>query len=199
MSDMSDDGKRTEDMRTDDKRNEDVRTDETRAENMPTDDMKTDDIRAQREKRDERRIMNERRQKETEAMRTNHEVMGRAEPVAVDDHDRPATEPRPTGRVGGPGEVRATNGGMHMWADMTEFHGRFEQIQSEFIEDPKSAVRKAEKLMEEMLDHMMRSMRERMTTMHRGVEGNADTEQLRLAMRGYKEFVYSFGHRSEAA
>ena len=131
-------------------------------------------------------------------MRTNPEVMGRAEPVAIDDRDRPATEPRPVGRVGGPGEVRATNGGMHMWPDMTEFHGRFEQIQSEFIEDPKSAVKKAEKLMEEMLDHITRSMRERMTTMHRDIEGKADTEQLRQTMRGYKEFVYSFGHRREA-
>src|SRR5438045_6193181 len=146
---------------------------------MRSNDKRTDDMRSEREMRDERRMADRPEKEKTEAMRTNPEVMGRAEPVAIDDRDRPATEPRPVGRVGWPGEVRATNGGMHMWADMTEFHGRFEQIQSEFIEDPKSAVKHAEKLMEEMLDHMMRSMRERMSTMHRDVEGNADTEQLR--------------------
>ena len=165
---------------------------------MRSNDKRTDDMRSEREMRDERRMADRPEKEKTEAMRTNPEVMGRAEPVAVDDRDRPATEPRPTGRVGGPGEVRATNGGMHMWADMTEFHGRFEQIQSEFIEDPKSAVQKAEQLMNEMLDHMMRSMRERMTTMHRDIEGSADTEQLRQTMRGFKEFIESFGHREAA-
>jgi hypothetical protein len=171
---------------------------EMRSDDMRKDDTRTEEMRTEQEMRDERPMAN-RRQKETdEAMRTNPEVMGRAEPVAVGDRDRPANEPRPVGRVGGPGEVRATNGGMEMWPDMTDFYGRFDQIQSEFIEDPKSAVKKAEKLMEEMLDHMMRSMRERMTTMHRDVEGNTDTEQLRQTMRGYKEFVYSFGHREAA-
>jgi lipoate-protein ligase A len=108
-------------------------------------------------------------------------------------------EPSPIGRVGGPGEARATNGDMSLWPDMTDFHGRFEQIQSEFIEDPKSAVTKAEKLMEEMLDHMMRSMHERMQSMHRDIESEkTDTEQLRLTMRGYKEFINSLAHREAA-
>ena len=166
---------------------------------MRSNDKRIDDMRSEREMRDERRMADRPEKEKTEAMRTNPEVMGRAEPVAVNDRDRPATEPRPVGRVGGPGEVRATNGGMDMWPDMSGFHGRFDQIQSEFIEDPKSAVKNAEKLMEEMLDHITRSMRERMKTMHRDTEGNSDTEQLRQTMRGYKEFVYSFGHRREAA
>ena len=165
---------------------------------MRSNDKRTDDMRSEREMRDERRMADRPEKEKTEAMRTNPEVMGRAEPVAVNDRDRPATEPRPVGRVGGPGEVRATNGGMDMWPDMSGFHGRFDQIQSEFIEDPKSAVKNAEKLMEEMLDHVTRSMRERMTTMHREVEGKSDTEQLRQVMRGYKEFIHSFGHREAA-
>ena len=157
-----------------------------------------EEMRTDKDMRDDRRTA-ERRQKESDdAMRTNPEVMGRAEPVAVDDRERPVTEPRPVGRVGGPGEVRSTNGSMSMWPEMTEFHSRFEQIQSEFIEDPKMAVEKAEKLMQEMLDHLMRSMHERMTTMHRELEGKTDTEQLRQTMRGYKEFINSFGHREAA-
>ena len=142
-------------------------------------DMKADDTRTDRDMRTDRDV---RIEKES---RTNPEVMGR-------------TEPRTVGRVGGPGEVRKTNGGLNMWGDMSAFHGRFEQIQSEFIEDPKMAVEKAEKLIQEMLDHLMRSMHERMTTMHRELEGKTDTEQLRQTMRGYKEFINSFGHREAA-
>ncbi len=198
----TDDDTRTEDVSTEDTRTEDVPTEDTRSEDVPTEDARSEDMRTEREMRDER-SMADLRQKEAddddEAMRTNPEIMGRAEPVAIDDRERPEPEPRPVGRAGGPGEVGATNGGMELWPDMTNFHGRFEQIQSEFIEDPKSAVQKAEQLMNEMLDHMMRSMHERMTSMHRDVEGNADTEQLRLMMRGYKEFVSTFVNHREAA
>jgi membrane-bound ClpP family serine protease len=186
------------DMRGDEIRqaDTDMRTDEERRTDA---DMRMEEeMRTDKELRDNRR-MADRRQRDAEAMRTNPEVMGRAEPVAIDDRDRQVNEPSPIGRVGGPGEVRTTNGGMNLWPDMTDFHGRFEQIQSEFIEDPKSAVTKAEKLMEEMLDHMMRSMHERMQSMHRDIESEkTDTEQLRLTMRGYKEFINSLAHREAA-
>jgi hypothetical protein len=130
--------------------------------------------------------------REREEMRTNPEVMGRAEPVAVEDRDLPAPDPRP-GRVGGPGEQRAANDSM--WPDTTEFHRRFEQIQSDFIEEPREAVKKAERLVQEMLDHVMGSMRERMKAMHGEVEGKSDTEQLRMTMQRYRDFIRSFGKR----
>jgi hypothetical protein len=78
---------------------------------------------------------------------------------------------------------------------MTGFHSRFQEIQSEFIDDPKSAVQKAETLMGEMLDHM----RERMTTMHRDIEAKTDTEHLRLVMRQFRDFIDSLGHHRQAA
>ena len=165
------------DMRSDEMRTEtDMRTDEN---------VRTDDMRTEKEMRDERRTAERRQRESDDAMRSNPEVMGRA-------------EPQPVGRVGGPGEVRATNGAADMWPVMTEFHSRFDQIQAEFIDDPKSAVTKAEKLMSEMLDHMMSSMRDRMKTMHRDVESNTDTEHLRLVMRKFREFIDSFGQRQAA-
>jgi hypothetical protein len=175
MSDMRDDATQTD---------TDVRADST---------VRTDgDMRTEKEMRDNRR-MAERRQRDAEAMRTNPEVMGRAEPVAVDDRDRQVNDPdpRPVGRVGGPGETRELDGSM--WPDMGQFHNRFAQIQSDFIEDPKGAVQKAEKLMDEMLDHITRSMRDRMKSMHGVAEGKGtDTEHLRLIMRRYREFLDSF-------
>src|SRR4051812_32340279 len=125
MSDMRDDDMRTDGMRTSDSRTDDLltdgmRSDETRSRDTRTDESRTANMRTEQEKMgDERRTAN-RRQKEAETMRTNPEVMGRAEPVAIDDRDRAATEPRPVGRVGGPGEVRGTNGAMNMWPDMSE-------------------------------------------------------------------------------
>src|SRR5438045_9348317 len=96
---------------------------------MRSNDKRTDDMRSEREMRDERRMADRPEKEKTEAMRTNPEVMGRAEPVAVNDRDRPATEPRPVGRVGGPGEVRAPNGGMEMSPAMYGFHRRVGQLQ----------------------------------------------------------------------
>ena len=165
---------------------------------------KRDTPEANRE-RDERRA-NERRQMtreplrdnpevmEREQMRTNPEVMGRKEPVAMEDPNRTALEPkidRP-GRVGGPGEKRSD-----IWPDMSDFHTRWSQLQSDFIEDPRQAVKKAEQLVVEMLDHVTKSMRERMTTSSGDVEAKGDTEHLRLTMQRYKQFVNSFGHPKE--
>ena len=129
---------------------------------------------------------------ERESMRTNPEVMGRKEPVAVEDRDRPAPDPRvdQPGRIGGPGENRTD-----MWPDMSDFHRRFDQLQSDFIEEPREAVKKAERLIEEMLDHVVKSTRERMQSMRRDTGDTADTEQLRLTMQRYREFIRSFGRR----
>lgn len=168
-------------------------------------DMRDRDTDMDAMRRDERRTA-ERRQlrdnpevMERESMQTNPEVMGRNEPVAVEDRDRAARDPRterpePVGRVGGPGEQRSSD----FWPDMSDFHRRFDQIQSDFIEEPREAVKKAEKLIEEMLDHMTRSMRDRMQTMRRDVGEKGDTEQLRMTMQRYKEFIRSFGRRETA-
>ncbi|HET7419556.1 MAG TPA: hypothetical protein VFL27_04175 [Candidatus Dormibacteraeota bacterium] len=106
--------------------------------------------------------------------RNNPEVMGRKEPRTV--------EPRRS----------------EMWPDMADYQRRFDQLQSDFIEDPKSAVQKAERLMEEAIDSFTRSMRERMKSAHKDTDGHADTEQMRLTMRSYRDFIQSLGGRRAA-
>lgn len=76
-----------------------------------------------------------------------------------------------------------------MWPDMTDLRQRFDAIQSEFIDDPKGAVRKADELVKEVVDRITRAMNERMQSMHHGVEDSNDTEQLRQTMRGYRDLV----------
>jgi hypothetical protein len=98
----------------------------------------------------------------------NPEIMGRSEPP----------EPR-------------DSSAMAMWPDMTDFQHRFEEIQSDFIEDPKTAVQQAERLIAEAIERWTKSMRERMQSMHRDTGDDADTERLRVMMRGYREFMQS--------
>jgi hypothetical protein len=96
------------------------------------------------------------------------------------------TEPATASRATMPAR---TDGETQMWPEMGDLRQRFDAIQSEFIEDPKGAVNKAEGLVKELVDRITRSMNERMNTMHRGVENTNDTEQLRQTMRGYRELV----------
>jgi hypothetical protein len=76
-----------------------------------------------------------------------------------------------------------------IWPDMTDLRQRFDAVQSEFIEDPKRAVEKAEQLVKEVVDRISRSMHDRMDSMHHGVEKTSDTEQLRQTMMGYRDLV----------
>ena len=88
---------------------------------------------------------------------------------------------------------------MGMWPDMSDVRSRFAEIQAEFIEDPRSAVEKAEQLVEEAVDRVTRTMHERIEAAHRDLTGkDGDTEQLRLAMRSFKMWIESMGDRRAA-
>ena len=75
---------------------------------------------------------------------------------------------------------------------------RLADIQAEFIEEPRAAVQKAERLIEEAVDHMAKSMHEHVKRMHGDMENNADTERLRLVMRSYRDFIDSLDSRRTA-
>jgi hypothetical protein len=81
---------------------------------------------------------------------------------------------------------------------MTEYQRRFDALQTDFIEDPKSAVHKAERLIEEAIDSLTRSMRERIHSGDGKSDGREDTEQMRLKMRTYRDFMQSLGGRRAA-
>jgi hypothetical protein len=118
-----------------------------------------------------------------EQVRSNPEVMGRSEPK-----DLPEPKDMP-GRRGGPIEKPSSRGDdMNFWPEMQNYKHRMVDIQSEFIEEPRAAVVKAEQLVEEAVDYMAKAMHEHVQQMHKDVEGNADTEKLRLMMRNFSHF-----------
>ncbi|HSS60108.1 MAG TPA: hypothetical protein VLK30_01475 [Candidatus Limnocylindrales bacterium] len=121
----------------------------------------------------------DRRVAERDTMRGNPEVMGRTEPRAMVE-EPVRSEPAP---------VRVAD----VSPEMNDIRMRFEQLQSEFIDDPHAAVKKAERLMEEAIDRMAKMMRERMQSIHRDIDGNSDTEGLRVVMRGYREMIDKLG------
>jgi hypothetical protein len=159
--------------------------------------------------RDERR-MADRRAVAPESMHANPEVMGRTEPIAVDQRvDRESKQPRTEGMAQTKPRLEQTMDHptaqtdhaleqMNFWPQMGEFRQRLDDIQSEFINEPRTAVKKAELLVEEAVDHMAKSMREHVKRMHGDIEGNADTEKLRLMMRSFREFIDSLDSRRAA-
>ena len=128
-----------------------------------------------------------------------HDVMAREDMKATEEPMRPGATmahedemARKHGMAheGMAARPKSTNGPMtDMWPDMTDLHKRFESLQSEFIDDPKGAVEKAEKLINDVIERITRSMHERIDAMHKGVEGTHDTEQLRQTMRSYRDLV----------
>src|SRR2546421_12677842 len=129
------------------------------------------------------RRASDRRRTETEPMHTNPEVMGRSEPVEMDRSIRPQPQPEQS--------TRQSDGQLSFWPEMGDYRRRLADIQSECIEEPRAAVKKAERLIEEAGGHLAKSMREHVTRMHGDGQGNADTEELRLVMRSYRGFIDS--------
>jgi hypothetical protein len=121
------------------------------------------------------------RRRGPDALRTNPEVMERNDPEAA------RSNPEVMGRSE-PQTMTAPARHNELSSEMSDIRSRFEQLQSEFIDDPKSAVRKAEKLMDDMLN----KMRERIQNTRRELDKHDDTEHLRLAMRSYRDMIDSF-------
>ena len=119
--------------------------------------------------------------------RNERVVRGGDEPMTGDEPMRAAERER--GMASETSPSRSRDIGPDMWPDMTDLRQRFDAVQSEFIEDPKRAVEKAEELVKEVVDRISRSMHDRMDSMHHGVEKTTDTEQLRQTMMGYRDLV----------
>jgi hypothetical protein len=162
---MSDMPTRPEDMDTPD----DMRTkDEMRTE----DEMRTrDEMRTEEDVRTTDEVLNKDDMpvREDEA-RSNPEVMGRSEPQDV------------PGRRGGPTPIPTGTRG-DLWPEMHDYRTRMTAIQSRFIDDPRGAVKDAEMLIDEAVDKMATAMHAHLNRMHTEIEGDADTEKLRLMMR----------------
>ena len=166
---------------------EDVRREEGTYEARP-DEVRDEARRDEVERQDTR--PRDTRAEDDEQMRSNPEIQGRAEP-----------QEELLGRRGGPGagaERRMGSSDMAMGPDMRKYKTRMASIHSMFIDDPKKAVVEAERLIDEMVDYMAKSMHEQVRRWHKDVENNADTERLRLMMREFSQMMDRFERRQAA-
>ncbi|MFF4893945.1 hypothetical protein [Micromonospora chersina] len=70
------------------------------------------------------------------------------------------------------------------------FRDRWRDVQLRFVDDPRAAVGEAQSLVEEAIEALSAALREQKTKLGGWQEsGSADTEQLRVAVRGYRDFL----------
>jgi len=118
---------------------------------------------------------------ESEPMRAEPTVTN--EPAPMAEPGRPAPEPMKH---------------EEFWTELAEFRQRFDEIQAEFIAEPRAAVEKAETLIEEAVDRMMNALHDQLRRIHSDVGDDTDTEHLRVAMLSYRELIDSMGDRRAA-
>jgi hypothetical protein len=70
------------------------------------------------------------------------------------------------------------------------FAGRWEEIQSGFVDDPRRTVERADGLVGEVIDHLAKMFREERARLESqwSKSGKVETEDLRLAMQRYRDF-----------
>ena len=75
--------------------------------------------------------------------------------------------------------------------DRMQFSRRLTDVQSRFVDDPRDAVASADDLVGEMMDRIGRRVAERRSALGQQLagEGEAETEDLRLAIQRYRAFI----------
>ncbi|WP_194815349.1 hypothetical protein [Nocardia sp. XZ_19_385] len=107
------------------------------------------------------------------------------QPVAAETHEPVAAEnQQPTsgatdGDAGGP--LFADN-------EVERLRTEWRELQGNFVDNPHDAVSRAQELVSETIDHLTATFAERKETLGHRWTDNADTEDLRHALRGYRAF-----------
>jgi hypothetical protein len=118
-------------------------------------------------------------------------------PTAVTNPGAQATEPSPRSAGTHPQTLTPANGPAvetEFSSELVRFRQGFEQVQAEFIGEPRAAVEKAETL----INGLMNALHDQLQHIHGKVKTETDTEHLRVAMLSYRELFESLGGRRAA-
>ncbi|MET7970425.1 hypothetical protein [Micromonospora sp. NPDC005305] len=89
-----------------------------------------------------------------------------------------------------PGAVPADAATLFAAETAQDFRDRWRDVQLRFVDDPRAAVGEAQSLVEEAIEALSAALREQKTKLGSWQEsGSTDTEQLRVAVRGYRDFL----------
>jgi|SRR5579859_7871459 len=128
------------------------------------------DMDRERDKNAETKATKTREPMTPESVRANPGVIERSQPRSSQFNDAPETS-----------------------FDMSPYMQRFQEIQAQFIEEPHEAVRKAEALVEEAVEHVRVTLHEQIRRIRNEVGDDRDTERLRIAMKSYRHIIHSLG------
>jgi hypothetical protein len=111
-------------------------------------------------------------------------------PVTVDETARPA-DTTATGHAAPRASEDSAADVLFDEAEAERFRARWREVQTAFVDDPKQAVRDADVLVAELMRELASAFSERKRVLEdQWREGtDAETEDLRLALRGYRSFV----------
>ncbi|KQT08073.1 hypothetical protein [Ramlibacter sp. Leaf400] len=72
----------------------------------------------------------------------------------------------------------------------SDFRGRWDQVQIGFVDDPRRAVQQADELVADVMKSLASSFAEQRARLEAGLgqDKEANTEDLRMALRGYRSF-----------
>jgi hypothetical protein len=72
--------------------------------------------------------------------------------------------------------------------DADAIRARFLDIQAGFVDEPRQAVQEAERFVDEMVQDLVKALENERAKLKGAIEGGS-TEDLRIALRGYRAFV----------
>ncbi|MFC4146971.1 hypothetical protein ACFO0M_12010 [Micromonospora mangrovi] len=139
--------------------------------------------------------------RDDDAVRAGAVGYGSAEPTMVDPDTETGTAgagltgAAAAGALAGaarptPGAVPADAATLFEPATAQGFRDRWRNVQLRFVDDPRAAVGEAQSLVEEAIEALSAALRAQKSTLGGWQEsGSADTEQLRVAVRGYRDFL----------
>jgi hypothetical protein len=130
---------------------------------------------------------------DTRSNRRNHEAARRDDMASIDE--RAATsKTQPMGRLEHEQRkqpaVQDGSSGLMNGQRLEYFAGRWDSIQAGFVDDPRRTVEQADRLVAEVIDHLSKLFKEERTKLEQQWSGGgqANTEDLRIAMQRYRDF-----------
>lgn len=88
------------------------------------------------------------------------------------------------------GEIDRGEGGFLPDDRMASLRDRWNDVQAGFVDDPRSAVQQAHALVTQLVDDLVQTFTRERTSLEQqwSAGGDADTEQLRVALQRYRSF-----------
>jgi hypothetical protein len=203
---LRDDDQRGDDLRGDDLRGDDLRGEEMRGEEMRGDEMRGDDLRGQDMRADEMRGDDVYRDDMRDGMAGGGMTGAPGDEAGEVMTGAPGDEPGGV-MTGGPSDdVRGEGAGVASPPSIAvgeptsaplfdgneaeRFRMRWVELQASFVDEPQTAVRQADELVAEVMQTLAATFAENKRDLESQWqrEGQADTEDLRLALRRYRSF-----------